>query len=391
MYFAAGGLRHIVGKLDSGVAVLRLQFLKQLLRALHAADAEQHTVDRLKDDAVVVHVLDLDQRVARRMVLLLLGAQRRLDLFPVRLCGCEAVVAVAHREQQRRVIAVLRAERVGVGQRGHRVDRALHVGLAVDEPAGDVTAVEHEIGVVDRFERVGLLGERLDDGALRIVDQNEDVRQLQRRALADSETRRNALDDRALGGADQRRCALVIIIAFEIERHDKSPARVARHGTSDQHKALRLGFQDALRHILAHVAADRCDALRFAVLAQERFRQEQVKRRRSVADVGARRLPVFGLRGELVARDDRPLRKVRPLRGKHHIGYQNTDFVFVHVSISFANCIFVQLSLYGISAAFASQKAHANANGDSRFFCLQRTESCVIIGRQKTCARSSAG
>ena len=191
-------------------------------------------------------------------------------------------------------------------------------------------AAEHQIGVVKRPEFVRFLQQRLDDRAARVVDQNKNVRQLDGRAAADPKPRRNARNDRPLGRADQRRRASVVIVAFEVERQHKPAARVAGGSSTNEHKPLGQRLQHAAVEIIAHLPPDAGNAFGLVRFAEERLGQDQIERGGRVADECAGALPVFGLRGVLVARNDCPFRKIRSRRGKHHIRHQNADAVFKH-------------------------------------------------------------
>ena len=61
---------------------------------------EQNPVDRLELQTFIMHVLDLHQSVACRMV----HPHLRLHLLPDGLGGSQRVIAVAHREEQHRFV-----------------------------------------------------------------------------------------------------------------------------------------------------------------------------------------------------------------------------------------------------------------------------------------------
>ena len=89
------------------------------------------------------------------------------------------MIAVANRVRQQRLrvrAAVLLIKGVAVAQRFQSVlDFVGHRALG-DEPARDVAAALHQIGVIHLLKGSGLLEQRLDDCAVRVVDQNHDVR-----------------------------------------------------------------------------------------------------------------------------------------------------------------------------------------------------------------------
>ena len=190
-------------------------------------------------------------------------------------------------------------------------------------------AVQHEIGVVQQRQLRRALGQRFDDRAARIVDQHQDVRQLHRRALADTQPRRNPIHNRALRGADEGGCALMIIILLKVQRHHQSLPGISGNGPCDQHKALLPLPEHALRHVRAHALADRLDPLRLAGLAQIGLGQNQVQRGWRIADDLARLLPVFRLGGILIAGDDRPSVEIGSLGREHHFGYKDSNVVLI--------------------------------------------------------------
>ena len=196
---------------------------------------------------------------------------------------------------------------------GQRAEHAADIAFPVHKVAGDVPAVKHQVGIVKLCQLRFLLGERLNDRLLRVVNQHEDVRQLNGCALADLEPWRNAGNNRPLRRANQRGRSLGIVIRFKVEREDEPRAHHAADRACHQHKPLRLLFENALVEVLAHMRFDALDALRFTGLFQICFRQNQLQRRRCFADDSLGFLPVFRLGGELVAGDDRPFGIVRAL------------------------------------------------------------------------------
>ena len=233
------------------------------------------------------------------------------------------MVAVADRigEERLRVrAAVLPVEGVAVAQRLQTgLDR---VGLRAlgDEPAGDMAAVLHQVGIVQLFKRIRFLKQRLDDAAVRVVDQDHDVRQLHARALAHLEARRDALDHGFFGRADERGRAGGVFIRFEIDREDNAAARAgaARPALGEHHTGGKRA-QRAVGYVAAHGLVDLRGAPGNIRVLQIDFGQRQPQGGGGVADDAVGLCPVFGLRGILVARDDRPLGKVRAFAGEHDL------------------------------------------------------------------------
>ena len=239
------------------------------------------------------------------------------------------MVAVAHGEEEHGMIAVLLFKGGLVSQLGKGGEHVHHVPLPRHQTAGDVAAAQHEVGVVEARELRRLLHQGLDDGALGIVDEDQDMGQLHRGALPDLEARRDAGDDGPFGGADQGAGALGIVVFLQIQGHDQAMAGVAVGGPLDEHEALGLLLEDALLEILLHVGLDGGDALGFVGAAQIRFGQDEVQRGGRVADDLARLLPVFLLGGELIAGHHGPLHHVRSLGREHHFRDENADRVGV--------------------------------------------------------------
>ena len=87
-----------------------------------------------------------------------------------------------------------------------------------------MAAFEHEVGVVKLCQLRLFLCEGFDDRPVRVVDEHKDVRQLDRRAFADLEPRRDAGDDGPLRRADQRGRTLGIIVCIKVERQNQTRA-----------------------------------------------------------------------------------------------------------------------------------------------------------------------
>ena len=126
------------------------------------------------------------------------------------------MVAVADSEDHRRALEthVLFADSRGV--LGERLVEVVNV-FSFDEPAGDVAAAFHEVKVVDLFEAVFFRADRLDELLVVVIAEHQNMRQLNGSVAADSLTGRNALGNRALGRADGRRCAGVIVIRVKVD------------------------------------------------------------------------------------------------------------------------------------------------------------------------------
>ena len=303
-------------------AVLRIEG-GQTVQQFIGRHAEHHAVDRLDDQAVVVDVDHLDQRKARGMVGLLVRRQALFDLFPIRLGGRHRVIAVAHRvgEQRLRIrAAVFFVEGFAVAQ---RLQTGLDlVGLRAlrDKPAVDVAAALHQVGVIHLFKAVGFVKQRLDDPAVRVVDQDHDMRQLHARALPHLEPRRDTLDHGFFGRADERSRAGGVLIGLQIDReHDTAARAGAARPALGQDDARGQGAQRAVRDVTAHGLVDARGAVGDVVVLQIDLGQGQAQGRGRVPDDAVRLGPVFGLRGILVAGDDRPFGEVAAVLRQHDI------------------------------------------------------------------------
>jgi len=58
--------------------------------------------------------------------------------------------------------------------------------------------------------------------AFRVIIEDEDVWGFEQRIPADFHAGRKAVEDGALGGADERLRTLVVVITFKVERDDKT-------------------------------------------------------------------------------------------------------------------------------------------------------------------------
>ncbi|MPM48865.1 hypothetical protein SDC9_95592 [bioreactor metagenome] len=293
--------------------ILRLEVTEDGFDCAVAGGSKHHAVNRLKHDSVVMHVFHLNQRIAGGMIRALALRKGSLDLFPVGFRGCKAVVAVAHGKEHRRAVTILLRKALFVFENAERQQNAVDVVLTIHKVPRNMPAFEHKIGIIQLCELRFFQCERLDNRLVRIVDQHEDMRQLDGRAFADFQTRRNTGDNRSLRRTDQRRGTLGIIIGFKIQRHDKASARGTANRTGDEHEALRFLFENAFFEVFAHVLLDAHNALLLAGLFQVGFRQDELQRGRRFADDALGIFPIGRLGSELVAGDNRPLVIVRAL------------------------------------------------------------------------------
>ena len=228
------------------------------------------------------------------------------QLFVAALRGSQRVVAIADGEDHRGALeaGVLLAN--GGSVLGQRLIELVNV-LALDEPAGDVAAVLHEIEIIDLLERILLRGDRLDELLVVVVAEHEHVRQLDGRVAADTLTRRNALRHGALGGADGAGRAGGIVIGIEIDHTDKALTDGAvLQRALDIDKAVGVDCEHAVFHVLFHGGVDLGGVLRFLLGAKLGFGEDEVDGGHSALGVLAHAVPVRLVGRELVAGDDGP-------------------------------------------------------------------------------------
>ena len=217
------------------------------------------------------------------------------------------MVAVADGEDHRSALeaGVLLAN--GGGVLGQRLIELVNV-LALDEPAGDVAAVFHEIEIIDLLERILLRGDRLDELLVVVVAEHEYVRQLDGRVAADTLTRRNALRHGALCGTDGTGRAGGVVIRVEVDHADKALADGAVFERAlDIDEAVGIDREHAVFHILFHGGVDLGGVLRFLLGAKLGFGEDEVDGGHSALGVLAHTVPVRLIGRELVAGNDRPL------------------------------------------------------------------------------------
>ena len=283
--------------------------------------AEHHAVDRLELQRVVVVVHHLYQGVTGGQRQILLGGLALLLLLIAGLGGGQRVVAIAHGEQQRRHagdVVLLLHGLVG-GQALQRVGHGVDL-LVGQLEAADVTAVLHQVEVIDLLHTAGSGGQRLDDGLFGVVDEQHDVGQLDGGVAAHLGPGRDAVQHRALGGADQRARAGGKVISVQVHHADKAVADLAVGLLAlDIDQAVGQRFKHAVGQVLAHGGVDVSDQLVHIGGFQIGFRQDQAQRGGGVAHLLLHRLPVLRLRGKLVAGHHGPLGHILAL-GQQDVG-----------------------------------------------------------------------
>ena len=185
-------------------------------------------MDGLELQGLVVEVDQLRQGVPGGQGLpLILGRDALLPLIAL-LGGGQGVVPVSHSEQEDRLVLgpVAGVEGGGISQ---SLEGAGHGGelLPPQLPTGQVAAPLHQIEVIDLLHARLLPGQGLDDGALRIVSEEHDVRQLNGGVLPHRHSGRDTGEDGALGGPHLGRGARLIVVLLQVHHAHQSSAELS--------------------------------------------------------------------------------------------------------------------------------------------------------------------
>jgi len=178
---------------------------------------------------------------------------------------------------------------------------------AVNEPALEMSAVLHEVEVIEFGELVALCFQRLDNGALYIVNEYHDVRKLQRCVAAYLHARWNAGGNGGFRSAHLGLAALVVVVLLQVDGSDKSGAYlpVGLCAAHEYQRGLIL-VEQSLVEVLLHGAVDLCNAGVRVRLLEVDLGEYEVQRGGSVPCYLGGLSPVFRLAGVLVACDYRP-------------------------------------------------------------------------------------
>ena len=311
------GIQHRLQPCDRQYAVPRADEELQLFAAAKADDRRALPVVQLPpdggdqclrvaagDEAVdglpalggAAQVLELHERIARRVAGQVLARALFFQRLPAGPGRGQRVVAVAHGELQ------LAPGGVGVQTLAQPAGHdPLH------EPAGDMPAALHQLEIIELREGGLLAREQADEQILRIVAQQQHVRQLQRRAGADLHPGRDAPGHGLLRGAHGRVCVDAVVVGLQVQHADHAlPHAPVAERALHIDEGVFVFAKDAALQVFLHASVDRGDPLRAGAL-QRRLRQDQPQSRGSRADDALGLRPVFRLRGELVAGDHRPL------------------------------------------------------------------------------------
>ena len=179
--------------------------------------------------------------------------------------------------------------------------------------SANMAAAGHEVKIIQRF--VGRRQCIPEDCIVRIAVKHHDVRHLQCRRRADAHARGQTRGDRALRGADGRDRIRRVIIRLQIECADNTAAHgAARQRALHEHETVRHGAEHAVVEVTMHGLLDLARCRTLIALAEIKLRQHQPQSRRRVADGVLHRLPIAGVRRELVTGDDAPAPHIRMRR-----------------------------------------------------------------------------
>ena len=267
---------------------------------------KKHAMDGLDRHGRAVQIHELNERIARGIDRRLLGRER-LFLFQPAQTGCrQAVVAVGNGKAHG--VCTVCADTGRAQARGKRI------GLrARSTQTANVTAAGHEVKIIQRF--VGSRQRVPEDRIIRITVKHHDVRHLQRRGRADAHTRGQTRGDRALRGADGRDRIRRVIIRLQIERADNAAAHgTARQRALHEHETVRHSAEYTAVEITMHGLLNLARCRTLIALAEVKLRQHQPQCGRCVTDGVLHRLPIAGIRRELVTGDDAPAPHIRMRR-----------------------------------------------------------------------------
>ena len=340
------------------------------LQHLFGLHAEEDTVDRLELEGVVVIIHHFHQSIAGGQIGPLVLRRDLLQVLIALLGCCQRVVAVAHREQQRcRVLqAVLFLHGLRRAHSRQGVRHGVHLGVR-QLPALQVPAALLQVKVIQLLHLPAGGGQGLNNRAVRVVDQQHHVGQLNGGVLPYPYPGWDAGEHRPLRGPDQGAGAGGEVILVQIHHADEAVAHLAvglRALNIEQ--GPRQGLKDALRQIAVHSAVDVRDMGVHIRVVQLGLRQDQPEGGRRVPHSLLHRLPILRLGGELVAGHHGPLGHVRILGQQdiRRVKAQLLEFL-VHVASPFFPENSYSAAL--MAASRSSNSSKAGISGWSALIC----------------------
>ena len=186
--------------------------------------------------------------------------------------------------------------------------------LPVNQPAGQVSAAQHQVEVVQLFQLLFPPGQRLDHLLALIVTQEQDMRKLQRCASPDGHAGRDPFRYRLLGRTHRGVDLSAVVVLLQIHHADEAAAELSvMKRALDIEEAVRVCPQEVFSDILFHGLMDARDRL-FRGAGETALRQNQMLGRRDPFGQGINLLPVRGLGGKLITCDDCPALQLTVLR-----------------------------------------------------------------------------
>ena len=280
-----------------------LQCLKKLFRL----SLEDHAVNRLKDLRRVVDILQLNERIARRMVGKILTGMVLFQLFIAALGRCQRVVAVTNRKDHGHALKplVLLAYRLGIARK--RIVKLVNV-FALNKPARNVAAALHQVKVIELFQVVFLRTNRLNEYLVMVVAEHQNVRQLDGCVAAHTLARRDALGNGALGCADGRGCTGCVVIRVQVNRADQSLAdRAVFQRPLNIDIAVRIRGKHVFVHIFFHGGIDKRRVLGLFFRTELCLGKNQIDCGNRPLGVLTNTIPIRVIGSKLVAGNNRPL------------------------------------------------------------------------------------
>ena len=294
---------------------------------------EEHPVDGLELQCVVVVVHHLHQRVPGGQVGPFTLRRHLFQIFIALLSGCQGVVAIAHGEQQRRrtLHAVFLLHLLPAAQGGKGVRRGINL-LLRQLPAGEMTASLLEVKVIELLHGAALGGHGLDDSAVRIVNEQHHMGQLDGRVLTHPHPGRDPGENGTLRGPDEGAGTGGKVILIQIHHTNQAVADLAVGlYPLDVDQGVCQRTEDASVQIILHGRVDPGDVFIHIGLIEFCLRQNQPQGGGGVAHRFLHCLPVLRLGGKLIAGHYGPLGHIRILRQQDVCGIkaQVLEF-FVH-------------------------------------------------------------
>ena len=195
-----------------------------------------------------------------------------------------------------------------------------------------MAAVFHEVEVIDALHRAGSGGQGLDHGLFGVVDEQHDVGQLDGGVAAHAGARGDTVEHGALSRADQRAGAGGEVVLVKVDHTDQAVADLAvALAALDVDQGVLERLEDAFIEILGHGGVDIGDEFVDVGGLQVGLGQDEAQGGRRIADGLLHALPIFGLRGELVAGNNSPLAHIHIL-GQQNVGRIEAELgkLFVH-------------------------------------------------------------